>query len=181
MNPFGIPYYVLHSHTLILPYFHTHQTPVNNRHRLIIIISAGVFSQWSGGGVVTYYLHETLDQIGITSARDQNILNGCKAIWATIWALAAAVGVNRFGRRRLFLFSSIGMLCTYVTWTILAARNSITGQASLGFGVVVMIFMWYFFYAMAWLPLVTLYSVELLPVRFLSKARQDNLLAHYRG
>jgi MFS family permease len=39
-----------------------------NRRRMLIVLSFGLFSQWSGNALVSYYLSEVLKQIGITYA-----------------------------------------------------------------------------------------------------------------
>jgi hypothetical protein len=40
---------------------------VGNRKRMMIIIALAFFSQWSGNGLVSYYLKDVLDTIGITN------------------------------------------------------------------------------------------------------------------
>lgn len=57
-----------------------------NRHRLLILISAGLFSQWSGNGLVSYYISGVLDGIGITDSSTQLVINGCLNIWNCIVA-----------------------------------------------------------------------------------------------
>jgi hypothetical protein len=42
-------------------------TTVGNRKRMIIIVALAFFSQWSGNGLVSYYLTVVLDTIGITN------------------------------------------------------------------------------------------------------------------
>jgi Sugar (and other) transporter len=39
---------------------------VGNRKRMRIIVALAFFSQWSGNGLVSYYLTDVLDTIGIT-------------------------------------------------------------------------------------------------------------------
>jgi MFS family permease len=48
-----------------------------NRHRTLISISLGIFGQWNGVGVVSYYFALVLQAAGITSVTDQTLLNGC--------------------------------------------------------------------------------------------------------
>lgn len=50
------------------------RTP-GNRHRLIILVSLGVFSQWSGNGLVSHYILIVLQDIGITSSKTQLEIN----------------------------------------------------------------------------------------------------------
>jgi len=76
-----------------------------NRHRLFISVSLGIFSQWAGNGVVSYYLSIILDSVGITSVDDQTLISACLQVWNLIWALSAALLVERLGRRVLFLTS----------------------------------------------------------------------------
>jgi MFS family permease len=52
-----------------------------NRHRFIILISAGFFSQWSGNGLVSYYISGVLDTIGISDPDMQLKINGVLNIW----------------------------------------------------------------------------------------------------
>lgn len=51
------------------------KTP-GNRRRMRIIIALAFFSQWSGNGLVSYYLSKVLDSIGITDPGTQNLING---------------------------------------------------------------------------------------------------------
>lgn len=46
-----------------------------NRWRLAITISLAIFSQWSGNGVVSYYLALVLDTVGITNVSDQLLIS----------------------------------------------------------------------------------------------------------
>jgi MFS family permease len=46
-----------------------------NRKRVAIIVCLGVFSQWSGNGLISYYLARVLETVGITDARDKNVIN----------------------------------------------------------------------------------------------------------
>lgn len=77
-----------------------------NRHRLFISISLGTFAQWSGNGVVSYYLSIIINSVGITSVDDQTLISACLQIWNLIWAATAALLVDRLGRRMLFMTSS---------------------------------------------------------------------------
>lgn len=50
------------------------QTP-GNRKRTLIAICVGIFSQWSGNGLVSYYLARVLITVGVEDRRTQNIVN----------------------------------------------------------------------------------------------------------
>jgi len=46
-----------------------------NRWRLVITVSLAIFSQWSGNGVVSYYLALVLNTVGITKVSDQLLIS----------------------------------------------------------------------------------------------------------
>ncbi|KAH6950303.1 hexose transporter [Ilyonectria sp. MPI-CAGE-AT-0026] len=46
-----------------------------NRKRVLIAMCMGVFSQWSGNGLVSYYLARVLTTVGVEDKRTQNIVN----------------------------------------------------------------------------------------------------------
>lgn len=140
-----------------------------NRHRMIICVSAGVFSQWSGNGLVSYYLHVVLDQIGYTDPTTQSLINGALTIWNAITAITMCFFVDKLGRRPLFLFSTLGMLISFTILTICSARFAITGTKGAANGVVGMIYIYYTFYNIAWSGLLVGYTVEILPYNIRAK------------
>jgi hypothetical protein len=129
-----------------------------NRHRLIILLSLGLFSQWSGNGLVSYYLKEIFDSIGIKDSNTQLVINGCLQILNIIVATSP-----------LFLTATSGMLATFVVWTICSARYTLHGDKGAGNAVVAMIFLYYVFYNMAWSGLLVGYSAEILPYSIRAK------------
>jgi sugar porter (SP) family MFS transporter len=140
-----------------------------NRHRLIILLSLGLFSQWSGNGLVSYYLNLIFDDIGITNSNIQLIINGCLQILNIIVATGQCFLVDKVGRRPLFLVATTGMLVTFVVWTICSSRYAIYGDKGAGNAVVAMIFIYYCFYNMAWSGLLVGYSAEILPYSIRAK------------
>jgi len=152
-----------------------------NIRRFRVIIAIAFFSQWSGNGIVSYYLNIVLNGIGITDSYEQNLLNGCLQIYNLITAIIGALTVEKAGRRVLFLTSTGGMCLTYMVWTILsatynnqatefdAAGNPLNGPRSIGNGVIAVIFIYYGFYNIAMSPLIVSYTVEILPFRIRSK------------
>jgi sugar porter (SP) family MFS transporter len=140
-----------------------------NLHRLAILLSAGLFSQWSGNGLVSYYISGVLTTIGITDPDMQLKINGCLNIWNCLVATTMCFFVDRFGRRPLFLVSTAGMCMCFVIWTILSERFEATHVKGNGSGVVAMIFLYYTFYNLAWSGLLVGYSVEILPYSLRAK------------
>ena len=85
-----------------------------NRHRFLIILAVGFFSQWSGNGLISYYLTLILDSIGYRDQYTQTLINGILSIWNLITGVLFALLVNKMGRRLMFLTSTISMLVTYI-------------------------------------------------------------------
>ena len=87
-----------------------------NRKRMRIIIAIALFSQWSGNGLVSYYIELVLNGVGITNTGTKAEINGGLQTWNLLCAYSAAFLVDRIGRRILFIFSTAGMLiCEFGT------------------------------------------------------------------
>ncbi|KXJ87182.1 general substrate transporter [Microdochium bolleyi] len=140
-----------------------------NRWRLLISVSLGVISQWSGNGVVSYYLALVLRTVGITSVTHQTLISALLQIWNLFWAVAAAVCVERLGRRPLFLSSAVIMLVSYIVITGLSGSFASTGYAPVGVAVIPMLFIFFLGYDIALTPLVISYPVEIWPYRLRSR------------
>ncbi|CAG8951282.1 hypothetical protein HYFRA_00008031 [Hymenoscyphus fraxineus] len=148
-----------------------------NRHRLIILVSLGFFSQWSGNGLVSYYIHAVLNQIGIEETTLQLLINGILQFTNILVATGMCFFVDRLGRRTLFLISTGGMFVTYLVWTVCSAQFVIHGSKSSANAVVVAIFIYYVFYNTAWSGLLIGYSVEILPYNIRAKGMTVLFLA----
>jgi MFS family permease len=140
-----------------------------NRMRLFITITIGFFSQWSGNGLVSYYLTKVLNSVGVTDAFTQNLINGILQIWNLICAVTAAVIVDKVGRRPLWLVSTTGMLVFFVLQTICTGVYTEQGVKSAGTASIAMIFLYYTFYDAAWTPLTVSYVVEIMPFTIRAK------------
>lgn len=120
-----------------------------NRHRLLITVTLGIFSQWVGNGVVTYYLSMVLNTIGITSVKDQTLISGCLQIWNIIFSITGANLVDRLGRRVLFLLSFALMLTSYVIITACSGSFADSGVKAVGTTVIPFLFIFYAGYDIA--------------------------------
>lgn len=130
-----------------------------NRKRLRIIVAIAFFSQWSGNGLVSYYLSSVFKQIGITSSTTQLLINGILQIWNLFWAVSAAFLCDRLGRRVLFLSehhdftlfhfltsfpaSAVGMLIFFTMQTVCSAEFAQHGTPDAAHAVVAFIFLFY--------------------------------------
>jgi MFS family permease len=140
-----------------------------NRRRLLILITAGFFSQWSGNGLVSYYIHKVLNDIGYTSVVTQDLINGVLQIFNFGVALTMCFFVDTIGRRKLFLTSTAGMLVAFIAWTVCSSRYAMDGSSSAAKAVIGMIFIYYFFYNLAWSGLLIGYTAEILPYKIRAK------------
>ena len=138
------------------------KTP-GNRKRLTIIVALAWFSQWSGNGLVSYYLNKVFETIGITDPTIQLLINGILQIWNLAWAVSAAMLVERIGRRILFITSCVGMLLFFILQTVCSARYAITQSTSAAHAVIAFIFLFYASYDIAFTPLIISYTLEILP------------------
>jgi sugar porter (SP) family MFS transporter len=143
-------------------------TPANRR-RIIIVVCLGIFSQWSGNGLISYYLPKVLENAGIHNSGTQLQINLGLSCWNGFVAVSFAFGVDRFGRRPLFLISVFGMLGSFIVWTICSSINSRTDSASSSIAIVSFIFIFYTFYNIAFSGLVVGYTVEILPYKIRAK------------
>jgi MFS family permease len=75
-----------------------------------------LFSQWSGNGLVSYYMTKVLQDIGITDSTIQLTINGVLQIVNFITAVGMCFLVDKVGRRKLFLVSTSGMLASFIVW-----------------------------------------------------------------
>lgn len=140
-----------------------------NRRRLLILLTMGLFSQWSGNGLASYYLNIVLNGVGITNDNTKLLINGGIQIMNMIVALGQCFVVDRIGRRTLFLVSTSGMLVSFTIWTACAGSYAETGVTATGHTVIAMIFIYYIMYNMAWSGLLVGYGTEILPYNLRAK------------
>lgn len=124
-----------------------------NLKRVRIIVAIAFFSQWSGNGLVSYYLNQVLTSIGITDPTIQLLINGILQIWNLGCALTASSLVERLGRRFMFLISCAGMLLFFTLQTICTARFQIAGTDGAAHAVIAFIFLYYASYECVLSPL----------------------------
>ncbi|RGP72007.1 hexose transporter [Fusarium longipes] len=140
-----------------------------NRWRLLISVTIGIFSQWSGNGVVSYYLALVLKTVGITSVTNQTLISAFLQVWNLLWAIGAAVSVENLGRRPLFITSAATMLVSYIVITGLSGSFANTGKSAVGLAVIPMLFIFNAGYAIALTPLGISYPIEVWPYRLRSR------------
>ncbi|KAF7344220.1 Lactose permease [Mycena venus] len=121
-----------------------------NRYRLLLIVSIGLFSQWSGNGLVSYCATNVYDSVGITSPNSQLGINGGLSILRLIVSVTFALLCDRVGRRPLFLAATLGMLIFFIGWTVCSAVYQDSGNAGAGRAVIAFIWLFSGSCALAW-------------------------------
>ncbi|KLU87965.1 hypothetical protein MAPG_06955 [Magnaporthiopsis poae ATCC 64411] len=145
------------------------QTP-GNRRRLLLIALVTFFSQCSGNGLVSYYLHSILNSVGIRDSYEQSLINGGLQIWSFLVAIGFSVFlVDLLGRKTLFLIAGVGMLVTFSIWTACSAYYERTQSKEAGSAVIAMIFLFYGVAGFAWPGLTVTYAAEILPFHIRAK------------
>ena len=104
-------------------------TSTGMRRRVIISTALGLFTQWSGNTLLSYYLSTILKMIGWTNAEDKNKVNVGLSAWSLITAAIAAFAVLRFRRRVMYMTCTISLLCVYIGWTV-SMERAMVGEAT---------------------------------------------------
>lgn len=110
------------------------------RRRMGIITALAYFSQWSGNGIISYYLYQVMNNIGITSPNSQLGINAGLKSWDLCLNLIMSLLVDKLGRRPIYLMSTCGTLIAFTIFTIISARYAVHPASGLGIGFVIMIF-----------------------------------------
>ena len=142
-----------------------------NRWRLAIIISLGVISQYSGNAILSNYMNTIYIGAGITDENTKLGISTGKTILDLSVTIAAALTVDKFGRRPLFLVSVFGMVGSFVCWTIVAAVYENSGESNKGAGYAQIVWVWVFgvFYDIGFSGLLVAYALEVLPFHLRAK------------
>ena len=121
-----------------------------NRHRISLVIAIAIFGQWSGNGILAYYLKLVLDEIGITSPNQQLGINGGSKTMSLLVNLTVAFFIDRAGRRPILWWSTVGMTLFFTLLTIITARYQAlpddNKNADMGRSVVAIIYLYNFCY-----------------------------------
>ncbi|KAE9374970.1 general substrate transporter [Stipitochalara longipes BDJ] len=136
-----------------------------NRRRLLILVTLGIAGQWSGNGLVTYYLSKILTSIGITGSGHQTLINGAITTTNYATALIAAAMTTRIGRRYMFIGGGTFMWLCFVALTTCIAVYATTHSTAAGHAALGFIFIYYTAYNITLNPLFYLYPSEILPFR----------------
>lgn len=100
--------------------------------------------------------------LGLTGSQAR-IIGASVFTWQTVCSPIGVLTVDRFGRRKLMIFSAIGMGCCMV---IAAACSSVPHNAAAVGLAAAAIFMFSFFFPIGFLGLTFLYAAEVSPLSY---------------
>lgn len=133
------------------------------RRRFLLASVVGFFTQWSGNGLLSFYMKKILNLVGITDDRTVQKVILSNTCWGLINAVPIALIAPRFRRRVMFLTCTIGTACVYTVWTVASARFDIEQSSAAAIPVLVFIFVYSPFYNLGWNALTYTYMVEIFP------------------
>lgn len=133
-----------------------------NRKRIALITALGLFSQWSGNGLISYYLKYVMDSVGIKDAQTQLGINAGMKTEGLVVNFIFAFFIDILGRRPVYLTSTIGTFVVFNAWTIVSARYEIAPNKALGYAFVFLTFLYGVFYDIK-SGLMANYTTEILP------------------
>ena len=132
-------------------------------------------------GVISYYLAPILSSIGIENILDQAIVNLSMQIWNFIISSLSALASERYGRRILWLLSTVLMLLFLVTITTVTALYKEKNFSSAGIAAVPLLFLFFGSFDLAYGSLFIAYPAEILPFELRAKGLSLTLLSDSLG
>ncbi|KIW94392.1 uncharacterized protein Z519_04368 [Cladophialophora bantiana CBS 173.52] len=138
------------------------------RRRVFISSFLGLFTQWSGNTLISYYLGDLLAMIGHTDSIFKQKINLGNSCWSLVCAFTAAMLVTRFRRRTMYLACTCSLLVVYICWTVtmqqsIAAVEADRTNTAAGTATIFFIFLYAPCYNIGYNALTYTYLVELWP------------------
>lgn len=138
------------------------------RRRMFISAFLGLFTQWSGNTLISYYLSDILTMIGKTDPDFKMALNTGLSAWNLVVGGTAAMLVNRYRRRVMYLVCTCSLLTVYVCWTAsmamaMKAKDEKVPNEAAAIATIFFIFMYAPAYNIGYNALTYTYMVEMWP------------------
>ncbi|KAF9881638.1 MFS sugar transporter [Colletotrichum karsti] len=144
------------------------------RRRCLITSMLGLFTQWSGNTLISYYLGDLLGMIGMNNSLTKQKINVGIACWSLVCGVTVALLVRKFRRRVMYLACTISLLLCYISWTIsmeraVHAKSNGYDNESASIATIFFIFMYSPCYNIGYNALTYTYLVELWPYALRSR------------
>ncbi|KAF5598348.1 MFS sugar transporter transporter [Fusarium pseudocircinatum] len=93
------------------------------RRRLLTTCMLGLFTQWSGSTLISYYLGDLLQITGNDSSYFKQTINVSLSCWSLVCSFTASMLVRRFKRRHMYLACTTSLLICFSSYTISMERT----------------------------------------------------------
>lgn len=145
--------------------------PERNFHRVVLAYLSQVFQQISGINLITYYAATIFEKYIGLDGQTSRILAAANGTEYFLASLISIWTIERFGRRVLMLWGSVGMIGSMAILAIMnhLSENHVGGSKP---GVVSAVFLFVFnsFFAIGWLGIPWLYPAEVVPLKIRAPA-----------
>ncbi|PLB35976.1 putative MFS sugar transporter [Aspergillus candidus] len=133
------------------------------RRRLFITAFLGLFTQWSGNTLTSYYLSDLLDMVNVKDSVVKSKINIGTACWSLVNGTTLAIFAPRLKRRTMYLTSAVSLLCVYIAWTISMERFLTTQVKAAAVLTILFIFLYSPAYNLGYNALTYTYLIEIFP------------------
>lgn len=131
--------------------------------RMYILFLIVVFSQFTGGAVISYYMPSILQTVGITDSKQQLLMNALNQVFSFAGGIVgASFFVDRWGRRPLMLWGIFVTGLIYIPINVLAALSRGNIAVADGYAFIAMIFSYGIVSSFCITPLQAMYPAEIL-------------------
>ena len=93
------------------------------RRRALISAMLGLFTQWSGNTLISYYLSDILDMMGRADSIFQQKINLGISCWSLVCGLTISLTIVKVKRLTAAYMCTVSLLVVYVSWTIAMERS----------------------------------------------------------
>ncbi|KAG7421215.1 Sugar transporter STL1 [Fusarium oxysporum f. sp. rapae] len=135
--------------------------PLRLFHRMCLACAAQCFQQMSGINALAFYQAKIFEDYLKQTPRAAKIIAASVFTWQTICSPIGVLTVDRFGRRKLMMVSSLGM---GVCMAVVAGGSSQPGNATSVGVAAAFIFLFSLFFPTGFLGLTFLYAAEISPL-----------------
>ncbi|PLN86954.1 general substrate transporter [Aspergillus taichungensis] len=133
------------------------------RRRLFITAFLGLFTQWSGNTLTSYYLSDLLDMVNVKDSVVKSKINIGNACWSLVNGTFLAIFSPRLKRRTMYLTSAVSLLCVYIAWTISMERFFTTQVKAAAVLTILFIYLYSPAYNLGYNALTYTYLIEIFP------------------
>lgn len=143
----------------------------SDRYRLGLIVAMAWFGQFSGNNVCSYYLPTMLTKVGMTSVSTNVLMNGVYSIVSWVSSVLGSFAHDKVGRRKMFMFSTLGAALALTGLAICTARYEVNGSDGASKGTLVFIYLFGVIFSFAFTPMQPIYPSEVASNLIRSKAQ----------